>query len=59
MSGAPITFFGTTLFKSSFRLGIFVLIFYLCKTQSENIFWTVIIASFLIGILLIIPNWWC
>ena len=36
MSGAPITF-GTTLLNS-LGLGIFVLIFYLCKTQSENIF---------------------
>ena len=32
-----------------------VLIFYLCKTQSSNIFWTVIIISFLVGVLLIIP----
>ena len=32
-----------------------VLIFYLCKTQSTNIFWTVIIISFLVGVLLIIP----
>jgi NAD(P) transhydrogenase subunit beta len=36
-------------------IGIFVLIFYLCKTQSANIFWTVIIISFLVGVLLIIP----
>ena len=36
-------------------LGIFALIFYLCKTQEANIFWTVIAISFLIGILLIIP----
>ena len=34
---------------------IFILIFYLCKTQSANIFWTVIVISFLVGVLLIIP----
>ena len=31
------------------------MIFYLCKIQSENIFWTLIVISFLIGVLLIIP----
>ena len=36
-------------------IGIFALIFYLCKTQSANIFWTVIGISFLVGVLLIIP----
>ena len=55
MSGAPITFLGQHYLNLLLGLGIFVLIFYLCKTQSENIFWTVIITSFLIGILLIIP----
>ena len=33
---------------------IFALVFYLSKTQFENIFWTIII-SFLVGVLLIIP----
>ena len=55
MSGAPITFAGQHYLNLVLGLGIFVLIFYLCKTQSENIFWTVIVISFLIGILLIIP----
>ena len=55
MSGAPITFAGQHYLNLILGLGIFVLIFYLCKTQSENIFWTVIVISFLIGILLIIP----
>ena len=32
-------------------MSIFILIYYLCKTQSANIFWTVIAISFLIGIL--------
>ena len=34
---------------------IFVLIFYLCKTQLDNIFWTLIAISFLVGVLLIVP----
>ena len=55
MSGAPITFLGQHYLNLILGLGIFILIFYLCKTQSENIFWTVIAISFLIGILLIIP----
>ena len=36
-------------------ISIFILVFYLCKTQSSNIFWTVILISFLVGVLLIIP----
>jgi NAD(P) transhydrogenase subunit beta len=55
MSGAPITFVGQHYLNLVLGLGIFVLIFYLCKTQSANMFWTVIAVSFLIGILLIIP----
>ena len=55
MSGAPITFSGQHFLNLILGIIIFVLIFYLCKTQSENIFWTVIAISFLIGILLIIP----
>tara|TARA_B100000963_G_scaffold16241_1_gene12487 strand:- start:3315 stop:4718 length:1404 start_codon:yes stop_codon:yes gene_type:complete len=55
MSGAPITFIGQHIFNLILGIGIFVLIFYLCKTQSTNIFWTLIAISFLVGVLLIIP----
>ena len=55
MSGAPITFIGQHILNLFLGLGIFILIFYLCKTQSTNIFWTVVTISFLVGILLIIP----
>jgi len=55
MSGAPITFSGQHILNLILGISIFVLIFYLCKTQSTNIFWTVIIISFLVGVLLIIP----
>ncbi len=55
MSGSPITFSGQHLLNLLLGIGVFVLIFYLCKTQSVNVFWTVIIISFLVGVLLIIP----
>ena len=55
MSGAPITFRGQHFLNLILGIGIFILIFYLCKTQSTNIFWTVIVISFLVGVLLIIP----
>ncbi len=55
MSGSPITFSGQHILNLILGVGIFVLIFYLCKTQSVNIFWTVVMISFLVGVLLIIP----
>ena len=55
MSGAPITFFGQHYINLLMGLGIFILVFYLTKMQSPNIFWTIIAISFLIGVLLIIP----
>ena len=55
MSGAPITFSGQHILNLILGISIFILIFYLCKTQSTNIFWTVILISFLVGVLLIIP----
>ena len=38
MSGAPITFSGQHFLNLILGIGIFVLIFYLCKTQSANVF---------------------
>ena len=55
MSGAPITFSGQHFFNLMLGISIFALIFYLCKTQSANIFWTLILISFFVGVLLIIP----
>ena len=55
MSGSPITFSGQHILNLIIGLGIFVLIFYLCKTQSANIFWILVMISFLVGVLLIIP----
>ena len=55
MSGSPITFKGQHYINLLLGLLIIVLIFYLCKTQSDSLFWTVIGISFLLGVLLIIP----
>ena len=55
MSGSPITFIGQHYINLILGIAIFVLIFYLCKLQSESLYWTLIAISFLIGILLIIP----
>jgi len=55
MSGSPITFTGQHYLNLILGIAIFVLIFYLCKLQTNSFFWAVIMASFLIGVLLIIP----
>ena len=55
MSGSPITFFGQHYLNLILGIAIFSLIFYLCKSQSDSLFWSVIATSFLIGVLLIIP----
>jgi NAD(P) transhydrogenase subunit beta len=55
MSGSPITFKGQHLINLIIGLSIVILIYFLCKTQSQAFFWTAIGISFLIGFLLIIP----
>ena len=55
MSGSPISFVGQHYLNLILGISIFVLIYYLCQSQLESIFWTLIAISFLIGILLIIP----
>ena len=55
MSGSPITFKGQHILNLILGLSIFVLIYYLCISQSPNVFWSVVFISFLIGVLLIIP----
>jgi len=55
MSGSPITFRGQHFINLLIGIGIIGLIAYLTKNQSNNIFLFLIIISFLIGILLIIP----
>ena len=55
MSGSPITFFGQHYLNLILGILLIVLIIYLCKTQIDTWFWTIIAISFLVGILLIIP----
>jgi NAD(P) transhydrogenase subunit beta len=55
MSGIPITFKGQHYINLLLGLSLIVLIFYLCKTQSDSFFWRIIEISFLLGLLLIIP----
>ena len=55
MSGAPITFFGQHYFNAILGGLIIFLIVYLPFNQAEQVFWSLIIISFLIGFLIIIP----
>ena len=55
MSGAPINFKGQHLINVIILVSIILLTYFLCTSQSANLFWILIIASFLIGFLLIIP----
>ena len=55
MSGAPTTFKGQHFINLLIGIGIVSLITYITINQSSHIFWILIISSFLIGVLLIIP----
>ena len=55
MSGSPITFAGQHYLNLVLGLVLVALIVYLCRTQIDTFFWTIIVISFLVGILLIIP----
>ena len=55
MSGSPITFPGQHILNLLIGISIIILIYFLCSSQSQNFFWSMIAISFLIGILLIIP----
>ncbi len=55
MSGSPITFKGQHYLNLILGIAAIILIFYLCKTQADNLFWSIIIVAFILGILLIIP----
>ena len=55
MSGSPITFFGQHYINLALGLFLIGLTFYLCSTQVDTWFWIIILISFLLGVLLIIP----
>ena len=55
MSGAPITFKGQHFINLLIGMSIVFLIIYITTNQNAHIFWILIIGSFLVGVLLIIP----
>ena len=55
MSGSPITFIGQHFLNLVLGLVLVGLIIYLCNSQKEYLFWSLIAISFLVGVLLIIP----
>ena len=55
MSGSPITFFGQHYLNLILGISLLALISYLCITQMNTLFWTIIVISLLVGVLLIIP----
>ena len=52
---SPITFKGQHPLNALILISIIVLIYLFAQTQSSNLFWLLLIVSFLIGFLLIIP----
>ena len=55
MSGSPIIFKGQHFLNLILGISIIILIYFLCSSQTESFFWSLIVVSFLIGVLLIIP----
>ena len=55
MSGSPIIFKGQHFINLLIGISIGFLVFYITINQNNHIFWTLIIISFLFGVLLIIP----
>ena len=59
MSGSPITFKGQHPLNALILISIIVVTYFLCSTQSSNLFWILLAISFLIGFLINYSNWWC
>ena len=55
MSGSPITFPGQHCLNLILGISLIGLITYLCINQLDSLFWTIILISFLVGVLIIIP----
>jgi len=55
MSGIPITFKGQHFINLLIGMSIVFLIIYITTNQNAHIFWILILSSFLVGVLLIIP----
>ncbi len=55
VTGKPVSFPSQHLINATIAGGLVLLIVLLCITQSTTILWTLILVSFLLGILIIIP----
>jgi NAD(P) transhydrogenase subunit beta len=55
MSGNPITFTGQHMLNLGIGIAMFALLVYFCQTESYGAFWLLLILSFAIGFLLIVP----
>ncbi|WNJ99028.1 NAD(P)(+) transhydrogenase (Re/Si-specific) subunit beta [Thalassospiraceae bacterium LMO-JJ14] len=55
MSGNPITFKGQHLLNLIIALSMLALLVYFCRTESYGAFWLLLILSFVIGFLIIVP----
>lgn len=55
MSGNPITFAGQHMLNLAIGIAMFALLVYFCQTESYGAFWLLLILSFAIGFLLIVP----
>jgi NAD(P) transhydrogenase subunit beta len=55
MSGNPITFPGQHLLNLVIALTMLALLVYFCRTESYGAFWMLLILSFVIGFLIIVP----
>ena len=55
ISGAPVTFKGQHALNAALGLVIVALIVALVVTNSQNVFWALVLASFVVGFLLIVP----
>ena len=55
MSGNPITFKGQHMLNLVIGLSMLALLIYFCQTESYGAFWMLLILSFAIGFLLIVP----
>ena len=58
MSGAPITFKGQHLLNALILISIVVLTYFLCATQSSNLFWILNWCFFLNWFFINYSNWW-
>tara|TARA_B100000989_G_C19518094_1_gene462723 strand:- start:115 stop:1512 length:1398 start_codon:yes stop_codon:yes gene_type:complete len=55
MSGAPISFGGQHLLNLIIALSLIAMITFLAQSESRLIFWSIIVLSLILGVLLIIP----